>query len=351
LSNYELAAERAAKRHKLDPKVFKAMIRQESGFKENVGSSAGAQDIAQFMPGTAKAYGVTLGDNRVSDDLEGAARYLSENLKKYGTIQRALSVYNSGRPDAYKDPGFAGGQTYNYVRTILGGAKTEKLSGGATPRVRPPATHQPSTSTSGSESYQTTTPGVDNSGLRKQAALSYLQQGGVNNQAATMALVGQYSALKDVPGTTTTVQRTPAAVLPSTPGRATGHPAIDKTVDELKQQMNTIDDARVPYSWGGGHQKKLAANSPVTPLDCSGAVSRALGIDPRVASQFKAWGASGPGKRVTIYAKDSHVLMEVDGHFWGTSRTNPGGGAGWIKRSALSSAYLKGFVARHPPGA
>jgi hypothetical protein len=212
-----------------------------------------------------------------------------------------------------------------------------------------PSPSKVSTSTSGSGSYQTSTPGVDNSGLRKQAVLSYLRQGGVNNQAATMALASQYSALKDVPGTTTTH----ASVLPSTPGRATGHPAIDRTVDELKQQMKTIDDAQVPYLWGGGHQKKLASNSPVTPLDCSGAVSRALGIDPRVASQFKAWGAPGPGKRVTIYAaKDgSHVLMEVDGHLWGTSATNPGGGAGWIKRSDISPSYLKGFVARHPPGA
>jgi hypothetical protein len=340
LPNYELAAERAAKRYKLDPKVFKAMIRQESGFRMNVGSSAGARDIAQFMPATARQYGVTLGDNKAADDLDGAARYLSDNLKKYGTYQKALSVYNSGRPDAYKDPGFAGGQTYNYVKTIMGGSKTEKVSG-ATPR-------QPSPSASGSPSYQSTTPGVDNSGLRKQAVLSYLQQGGVKNSAATSALAGQYASLKDTPGTTTTH----AAVLPSPPGRTTGHPAVDRTVDELKQQMKTIDAAHVPYLWGGGHQaKQVSPHARVAPLDCSGAVSRALGIDPRVASQFKAWGAPGAGKRVTIYAKDTHVLMEVDGHFWGTSQTNPGGGAGWIKRSALSPAYLKGFTARHPPGA
>jgi hypothetical protein len=118
--------------------------------------------------------------------------------------------------------------------------------------------------------------------------------------------------------------------------------------------MQTINDAKVPYLWGGGHQAhQVGPHAKVTPLDCSGAVSRALGIDPRVAAQFKTWGEAGPGKRVTVLAaKDgSHVLLEVDGHLWGTSRENPGGGAGWIPRSAISAAYLSRFTPRHPPGA
>jgi len=39
--------------------------------------------------------------------------------------------------------------------------------------------------------------------------------------------------------------------------------------------------------------------------------------------------------------------MEINGHFFGTSQTNPGGGAGWIPRGAISPQYLKGFTARH----
>jgi hypothetical protein len=53
---------------------------------------------------------------------------------------------------------------------------------------------------------------------------------------------------------------------------------------------------------------------------------------------------------VTIYANAKHVLMEINGHFWGTSATNPGGGAGWIPRSAISPQYLRNFTARHPAG-
>jgi hypothetical protein len=190
--NYELAAERAARRHGIDPRIFKAMIRQESGFRENVGSSAGARDIAQFIPSTAKAYGVTLGDNKVSDDLDGAARYLKANLEKYGSYHQALSAYNSGRPDAYKDPGFAKGQTYNYVRTILGNAKGEKVSGGPVPAGSSPQRQSGSRTVRSSR----TIPGVDNSEARNALILNFLGQ-----RHNPQALVSLASGLKDAQDT------------------------------------------------------------------------------------------------------------------------------------------------------
>ena len=122
-------------------------------------------------------------------------------------------------------------------------------------------------------------------------------------------------------------------------------------VDRLKAEAEDIDDAQVRYQLGGGHAERLDHDDPITPLDCSGAVSRVLGIDPRVSGQFETWGEPGPGERVTIYANAGHVLMEIDGHFWGTSRSNPGGGAGWIPRALVTPGYLAGFTARHPPGA
>lgn len=79
-------------------------------------SKAGARDIAQFIPSTAAAYGVTLGDGRASDDLNGAAHYMADNLKAtHGDIRQALSMYNSGRPDGFKR--FP--ETANYVKTIM----------------------------------------------------------------------------------------------------------------------------------------------------------------------------------------------------------------------------------------
>jgi hypothetical protein len=118
----------------------------------------------------------------------------------------------------------------------------------------------------------------------------------------------------------------------------------------ILKEANHIADAKVPYLWGGGHAGKILPGGRVTPLDCSGAVSAALGINPRVASEFEGWGSAGQGKHVTIYAKSTHVIMEIDGRFWGTSESNPGGGAGWIKSGVISPEYLSGFVARHPAG-
>lgn len=109
-----------------------------------------------------------------------------------------------------------------------------------------------------------------------------------------------------------------------------------------------IDAERLPYRWGGGHGP--TPGKPGEPLDCSGAVSRLLGVKPRVSGQFETFGQPGRGKNLTIYASGSHVLVEINGHFWGTSATNPGGGPGWIPRSKISASYLRGFKARHLPG-
>jgi hypothetical protein len=73
-----------------------------------------------------------------------------------------------------------------------------------------------------------------------------------------------------------------------------------------------------------------------------------LRIDPRVSGEFQKFGKPGVDpKGVTIYANRRHVLMSIAGHFFGTSASNPEGGAGWIPKSQISPAYLKGFVARH----
>jgi hypothetical protein len=155
------------------------------------------------------------------------------------------------------------------------------------------------------------------------------------------------------------VQRVPLvrtnAAAPHTGGQLlvdvpAAHRASDDVVDRLKAEAQRIDHAHVPYLWGGGHAGQQPYGSPITPLDCSGAVSRVLGVDPRVAADFESWGAPGPGKRVSVFANDGHVLMEIDGHFWGTSAANPGGGAGWIPRRYISAGYLARFTVRHPPG-
>jgi hypothetical protein len=61
----------------------------------------------------------------------------------------------------------------------------------------------------------------------------------------------------------------------------------------------------------------------------------------------------GRGKHVTIWAaKDGHhVLMEINGHFWGNlGRRTPAVVPAGSRARRSRSQYLSGFVARHPPG-
>lgn len=197
MPNYELAAERAARKHGIDPRIFKAMIRAESNFNPRAGSPAGARGIAQFMPATARAYGVDLDDGRVADDLDGAARYLKANLRRTGgNYHQALSIYNSGQPDKYRAGGYP--ETIAYVNKIMGGRKNETLAEGGG-RSTPSEDGQRTRTRT-----VTTSPGVDNSQARAQILTRFLQSKSAN--PVDMAL--QFRQLQDVAPTTKKVTET-----------------------------------------------------------------------------------------------------------------------------------------------
>jgi hypothetical protein len=344
MPDYKLAARRAAAKYNIDPRIFQAMIQQESGFRPVATSGAGAQGIAQFMPATAKAYGVNLHDGRATDDLEGAAHYIADNLKRTGgNYHKALSIYNSGRPDAFRDPNFAKGQTYNYVKNILANAKN--FGGGGSPSAAPSGGQRPS---GGSRTTTTETTTFDQAGYdkaRKGAILAdYLQKVNPGSQLLRAGVVKPGMPDRtDFEQTTTSTKTTPLTQ------HVTGRGYSDTTaglIQTLTDRANKIDAKKLPYQWGGGHGAKPVTPGSSVPVDCSGAVSSVLGLNPRVSGEFAKWGKPGKG-RITVYANDKHVLMEINGHFFGTSARNPGGGAGWIPRSQISSEYLKGFTARH----
>jgi hypothetical protein len=108
----------------------------------------------------------------------------------------------------------------------------------------------------------------------------------------------------------------------------------------MVNEANQITSRHFPYAWGGGHSGFAG------PYDCSGAVSAVLHAGgflsaPEVSGEFESYGLPGPGA-VTLYANPTHVYMSLDGHFFGTSASNPGGGAGWF-----SGAPRSGFAVRH----
>lgn len=81
-------------RYGLPEGTLSAVEKVESGGKDTAISPKGARGRFQFMPDTAKAYGVDTTDPVSS--AHGAAQYLSDLVKQYGSIQAALAHYNGG---------------------------------------------------------------------------------------------------------------------------------------------------------------------------------------------------------------------------------------------------------------
>jgi len=81
-------------RYGLPEGTLSAVENVESGGKDTAVSPKGAKGRFQFMPDTAKAYGVDTSDPISS--AHGAAQYLSDLTKQYGSVQAALAHYNGG---------------------------------------------------------------------------------------------------------------------------------------------------------------------------------------------------------------------------------------------------------------
>jgi soluble lytic murein transglycosylase-like protein len=97
-------------------------INQESRWNINACSHAGACGLAQFMPATAKRFGLTDRRDPVAS-MKAWAKYMSFLMRRYkGNIALALAAYNAGEGnvDKYKGiPPFK--ETRNYVRIIMNG--------------------------------------------------------------------------------------------------------------------------------------------------------------------------------------------------------------------------------------
>ena len=112
----EIAA--AAERHGVNPDLFTALVWTESAFRPDAISPAGAIGLAQLMPGTAAGLGVDPYDPL--QNLDGGARYLREQLDRFGQVELGLAAYNAGPArvaDAGGIPNIA--ETRSYVELVL----------------------------------------------------------------------------------------------------------------------------------------------------------------------------------------------------------------------------------------
>ena len=101
-----------------------------------------------------------------------------------------------------------------------------------------------------------------------------------------------------------------------------------------------------PYVWGGGH-----ATFYDDGYNCSGTVSFLLkhagALDqPAGSSELTRYGSGGPGRWITIYARNGHVFATVAGLRLDTTGFSGDEGPRW--RQDSRSAW--GFTARHPGG-
>jgi hypothetical protein len=114
------ALARAAQRWNVSATLLAAQLYAESNFNPFAVSRAGAQGIAQFMPGTAAAIGL-----RDPFDAERAidaqAHLMRDLLRRFPAVPLALAAYNAGpHPVAACGCVPANGETPGYVARILG---------------------------------------------------------------------------------------------------------------------------------------------------------------------------------------------------------------------------------------
>jgi soluble lytic murein transglycosylase-like protein len=112
----------AARAEDIPVPFFARLIWAESSFRPNLVSRAGAQGIAQFMPGTADEVGL---DNPFDplQALPASAKFLASLLRHFGNLGLAAAAYNAGArriTDWLALRGKLPTETRNYVRKITG---------------------------------------------------------------------------------------------------------------------------------------------------------------------------------------------------------------------------------------
>lgn len=119
-SRYAAKIRELAQRFDLSPSLLEALVWQESRWRENAVSHAGARGLAQLMPGTARYLGVNPDDPM--QNLEGGARYLREQLDLFdGDLEKALAAYNAGPGRVIRAGGIPNiRETRQYVAAIMG---------------------------------------------------------------------------------------------------------------------------------------------------------------------------------------------------------------------------------------
>ena len=105
--------------HGLEPRLVQAVMQVESGYNPKALSGKGAMGLMQLMPDTAAELGV--GDPYSPDEnIRGGARYLRQQLDRFGSRRLALAAYNAGPTAVRRHDGIPPyRETQRYVEKVL----------------------------------------------------------------------------------------------------------------------------------------------------------------------------------------------------------------------------------------
>jgi hypothetical protein len=135
-ANLEPILRKYAIENGVDPDVVVNLVTQESKWNPVAKSEVGALGLGQFMPGTAKQYGLT--DRTAAiPSLKALTLHIKDLYKEFGSYRLALAAYNAGpgavtvfkngtydkelNPRSLKTDGVPPWkETQNYVKIILG---------------------------------------------------------------------------------------------------------------------------------------------------------------------------------------------------------------------------------------
>jgi soluble lytic murein transglycosylase-like protein len=110
---------KAGKEYGVDPRLIHAVAYQESRYKTDAESHAGAKGLMQMMPATAARFAVE-GKTGTEQNVYAGTKLLRWLLKRFdGNVTLTLAAYNAGEGSVDKYDGIPPfPETQNYVRKI-----------------------------------------------------------------------------------------------------------------------------------------------------------------------------------------------------------------------------------------
>jgi len=140
---YESLVAAKAQEYGVDPALASYILNKETGGMknpENARSSAGAMGIAQFMPATAKQYGIN--PDIPEEAALGMSKHLRHLMDKFGDPKVAAIAYNWGEGNTAKwlkagaDIDKLPKETKKYVASLAGGGEVQQFKKGGEPEDR-----------------------------------------------------------------------------------------------------------------------------------------------------------------------------------------------------------------------